>query len=168
MSVWLNMSAFAHKECLLFMGNTSTQVSFDLIMSVKSCEYGVGENSYIMAGKLAGITKLVNEFYNNMDVFSESKKIRNMHSSDLSESRKKLSYFLSGWLGGPKLYAENYGSINIPQAHKHLSVGIKESEAWLLCMKKAIDKQPYEESFKTYLIEQLRVPAERIRMVSGT
>ena len=32
----------------------------------------------------------------------------------------------------------------------------------MLCMQKAVDEQPYEESFKVYLIEQLRVPAERI------
>ena len=106
-------------------------------------------------------------YYNNMDVFSESKIIRDMHPSDLSESRKKLSYFISGWLGGPNLSAENYGNISIPFAHKHLSVGIDETEAWLLCMQKAVEKQPYEEAFKIYLMEQLRVPAERIRMVSG-
>ena len=139
-----------------------------LIMNVKSSEYGVGDNSYAMAGKLSGITKLVDEFYSNMETFSEAHTVRKMHSRDLSESRKKLSYFLSGWLGGPKLYAENYGSINIPFAHKHLSIGVKESEAWLLCMQKAIDSQPYEASFKTYLLKQLRVPAERILMVSGS
>jgi len=66
------------------------------------------------------------------------------------------------------MYAESYGSIKIPLAHKHLSIGVEESEAWLFCMKKAIDKQPYEESFKIYLITQLRVPAERIRMVCGS
>jgi hemoglobin len=91
-----------------------------------------------------------------------------MHASHLSESRQKLAYFLSGWLGGPRLYSENYVSINIPQAHKHLKVGVEESEAWLLCMHKAIQKQPYEQAFKHYLIEQLRVPAQRIRMMSGT
>jgi len=136
-------------------------------MNDKSCEYGVQDNSYKMAGKLVGITQLVNEFYNNMATFSESKKIRDMHPEDLSLSKQKLTYFLSGWLGGPKLYAEHFGSINIPLAHKHLSVGVEESEAWLLCMKKAVDKQNYEPSFKVYLMEQLRVPAERIRMVSA-
>jgi hemoglobin len=136
-------------------------------MNEKSCEYGVGDNSYAMVGKLSGIIKLVDDFYDNMDAFSQANKIREMHSSDLAESRKKLAYFLSGWLGGPKLYAENYGSINIPFAHKHLSIGKEESEAWLLCMKTAIEKQPYEAAFKTYLLTQLRVPAERIIMVSG-
>lgn len=137
-------------------------------MNLKSCEYGVGDNSYKMAGELPGITDLVDEFYNNMEAFSESKKILDMHPGDLSESRKKLSYFLSGWLGGPKLYSKNWGPISIPSAHKHLSVGIEESEAWLLCMEKAIEKQPYEEPFKVYLLEQLRVPAERIRQVCGS
>jgi len=137
-------------------------------MSAPSCEYGVADNSYRMAGELPGITKLVDEFYRNMDAFPESKKIREMHPSDLSESSQKLVYFLSGWLGGPKLYSEHYGSIRIPLAHQHLSIGIEESEAWLFCMKKAIDKQPYEAPFKVYLIEQLRVPAERIRMACGS
>ncbi|XPF95095.1 group II truncated hemoglobin [Colwellia sp. RE-S-Sl-9] len=137
-------------------------------MNNKSCEYGVGDNSYKMAGELSGITQLVDDFYQNMATFKESQKIRDMHPADLTASRQKLTYFLSGWLGGPKLYAEHYGSINIPLAHKHLSVGHAESKAWLLCMQKAVDKQAYEAPFKVYLMQQLRVPAERIVMVSGS
>ena len=137
-------------------------------MDSKVCEYGVGDCSYKMAGGLVGITQLVDAFYDYMQQLKEAKHIRDMHSKDLSQSRKKLAYFLSGWMGGPKLYAEHFGSINIPQAHKHLAVGVAESEAWLLCMQKAVDDQPYTESFKVYLMQQLRVPAERIRMVSGS
>ncbi len=137
-------------------------------MNTRSCEYGVGNNSYKMAGGLAGITALVDQFYENMDEFSESKKIRYLHSKNLSVSRKKLTYFLSGWLGGPRLYNEHYGSINIPIVHKHLSIGVEERDAWLLCMQKAVDNQPYEDEFKDYLVAQLRVPAERVRLISGT
>ncbi|QFU21330.1 group II truncated hemoglobin [Shewanella eurypsychrophilus] len=137
-------------------------------MKLKSGEFGVGDNSYQMAGGLAGITQLVDEFYKNMDEFSSSKKIREMHPQDLTDSRQKLAYFLSGWLGGPKLYSQHYGSINIPAAHKHLSVGIDESEAWLHCMQKAVENQSYQDDFKVYLMKQLRVPAERIRQVSGS
>tara|TARA_R110001583_G_scaffold446_1_gene4193 strand:+ start:25412 stop:25873 length:462 start_codon:yes stop_codon:yes gene_type:complete len=144
----------------------SRSTGFNFMMD-SSSEYGVGETSYIMAGKLAGISKLVDDFYINMDNFSEAKKIRSMHQSDLFESKKKLAYFLSGWLGGPKLYAEHYGCINIPAAHQHLSVGVEESHAWLLCMEKAIDKQPYEAAFKVYLLAQLAIPAARIRVACG-
>ncbi|WP_432472136.1 group II truncated hemoglobin [Amphritea sp. HPY] len=130
-------------------------------------EYGVGDNSYLAAGELPGLTKLVNDFYDIMDDIPESKRIRDMHPDDLSESRQKLAYFLSGWLGGPRLYRETFGPISIPASHSHLDIGAKESDAWILCMQKAVELQPYEESFKLYLIEQLRVPAGRIQMACG-
>jgi len=136
-------------------------------MNSKNNEYGVGDNSYKAAGELAGLTKLVNDFYDIMDDIPESKRIRDMHPDDLSESRKKLIYFLSGWLGGPRLYSETFGPISIPASHSHLDIGTKESDAWIHCMQKAVELQPYEESFKLYLIKQLRVPAERIRMACG-
>jgi hemoglobin len=125
-------------------------------------EYGVADNSYQAANGIEGIIALVELFYQNMDAFKQAQGIRNMHRSDLTESKQKLSYFLSGWLGGPKLYSEHYGSINIPAAHQSLPIGNTESEAWLYCMDKAIQQQPYQASFKQYLIEQLTVPAERI------
>lgn len=137
-------------------------------MSLENLEYGVADNSYNAAGGLAGLTKLVDSFYDYMDSLPEARVIRSMHKSDLAVSRKKLAYFLSGWLGGPKLYSETFGSINIPAAHKHLPVGHSEAEAWILCMQKAAEDQPFEKAFKIYLIEQLRVPAERIRVTSGT
>ncbi len=137
-------------------------------MSSKTNLYGIADNSYRAAGEISGIIKLVDDFYDFMEEVSEAKKIRNMHPDDLSESRKKLAYFLSGWLGGPKLYAEHFGKIHLPNAHRHLSIGLEERDAWILCMQKAVKIQPYEDSFKVYLIEQLRIPAERIRMVSST
>ena len=125
--------------------------------------YGVGDSSYKAAGELAGITTLVNAFYDYMDTLPEAAHIRGMHSKDLTESRTKLIYFLSGWLGGPKLYAEHFGSIIIPKAHQHLPIGQAETDAWMQCMKKAIADQPYTQAFKTYLVEQLMIPAERIK-----
>jgi hemoglobin len=133
-------------------------------MNPPKLEYGENDCSYQAAGELAGLTKLVDAFYDFMEALPEAEIIRSMHREDLEESRKKLAYFLSGWLGGPKLYAQHFGSIIIPKAHRHLSIGHKEAEAWILCMQKAVDIQPYEQSFKVYLIEQLRVPAERIRL----
>ena len=133
-------------------------------MCAEVVEYGVGDASYKAAGELAGLTKLVNCFYDFMETLPEAKIIREMHKTDLTDSRKKLSYFLSAWLGGPRLYAEHFGSINIPSAHRHLSIGFAERDAWIYCMEKAIEQQPYKDSFKEYLIKQLKVPAERIRV----
>lgn len=133
-------------------------------MNSECVEYGIGDGSYIAAGALQGLTKLVDSFYDYMETLPEAKVIRSMHKNDLANSRKKLTYFLSGWLGGPKLYSEHFGSIIIPSAHKHLPIGYEERDAWIFCMQKAVAQQPYEESFKVYLIEQLKIPAERIRV----
>lgn len=126
-------------------------------------QYGVGDASYQAAGGETGIRKLVNDFYDAMEKLPEAEKIRKMHPADLTISRDKLTLFLCGWLGGPRLYAQKYGSIRIPQVHSHLEIGSSERDAWLQCMQEALKAQPYPADFKKYLLEQLYVPAERSR-----
>lgn len=128
--------------------------------------YGHGDASFQAAGGIEGITALVERFYAWMDVLPQAREIRRMHPDDLTTSMDKLARFLCGWLGGPKRYQEVYGPIRIPAAHAHMSIGPHERDAWLECMRRAIDEQPYTEAFKAYLLEQLAVPAERVRRAS--
>ena len=121
-------------------------------------------NSYRAAGELAGITSLVDAFYSNMDDFPEARVIRKMHPDDLTESRKKLTYFLCGVLGGPRLYLEHYGGVDLPDFHRQFPIGNDERDAWMFCMLSAISVQPYEASFKEYLVARLSISAERIRL----
>ncbi len=125
--------------------------------------YGTEDATYKAAGEFDGIKKLVDDFYDIMSELTESKKIREMHPSDLEVSRDKLTRFLCAWTGGPRLYKEKYGAISIPQAHSHLTIGSAERDAWLLCMKQALAKQGYTQEFQDYMIAQLGVPAERCR-----
>lgn len=125
--------------------------------------YGQGDNSYQSAGGYEGIRQLVDAFYAAMDSLPEAAHIRAMHPADLTESADKLTRFLCGWLGGPRLFSEKYGPIAIPRFHQQFPIGPAERDAWLLCMKVAADQQPYAEDFKHYLTEQLYVPAERSR-----
>ena len=133
-------------------------------MSKMEEQYGDGDTSYRAAGELKGIQQLVNDFYDYMDSLTESKTIRALHKPDLSDARYKLSYFLSGWLGGPPLYQEHIGSISIPGFHRKFNIGSQERDEWLMCMNKAIQQQPYKDDFKRYLFEQLSIPAERCRI----
>jgi hemoglobin len=102
-----------------------------------------------------------------MDTYPEAETIRKMHPQDLAESRKKLTYFLCGWLGGPKLYSQHYGAISIPGFHKQFPIGSDERDAWLYCMQHAIAVQPFDDSFKEYLLAALSIPAERVRQVNS-
>jgi hemoglobin len=128
--------------------------------------HGEGDVSFRAAGGVAGITRLVDAFYRQMDALPEAAAIRRMHPRDLTESRDKLARFLCGWLGGEKLYQAKYGSIRLPAAHEHLPIGPAERDAWLRCMQHAVAEQDYAPGFAAYLLQELRVPAARILSTS--
>ena len=131
--------------------------------NAESSNYGQGEASFNAAGGFEGIKQLVDAFYDAMETRPQAQHIRDIHSPNLDESRDKLTRFLAGWLGGPKLFSEKYGPIRIPVAHRHLDIGPAERDAWLACMQVAVNEQPYPQDFRDYLMAQLYVPAERSR-----
>jgi hemoglobin len=126
-------------------------------------QYGIKDTSFRAAGGEAGLRKLVDEFYDRMGSDSRFAVIYHMHPDDLATSRDKLARFLCGWLGGPKLFHEKYGSISIPRVHDHLAIATPERDQWLTCMRETVADQPWDESFKEYLMDQLFVPAEGVR-----
>ena len=128
--------------------------------------FGFMDNSFQSAGGYEGVKQLVDIFYDVMASLDVAQVIHNMHTEADVIRRDKLTRFLCGWLGGPRLFADTYGPINIPKVHAHLTISEAERDAWLLCMEKALAKMPYDEAFKTYLLTQLKIPAERIRQVS--
>ena len=126
-------------------------------------EYGIGDASFQAAGGEQGISQLVNDFYDLMDTLPEAAAIRKLHQADLSMARQKLATFLCGWLGGPRRYKEKFGDINIPGFHRRFPIGSAERDAWLMCMRKAAEKQDYADDFRQYLLAQLAIPADRSR-----
>ncbi len=125
--------------------------------------YGNGDASFQAAGGETGIFTLVNAFFDRMGSDERFATIWHMHPDDKAVSRDKLARFLCGWLGGPRLYNEKYGAIGIPRVHAHLPIATAERDQWLTCMSETVDEQPFAPEFKTYLMEQLFVPAEAVR-----
>ena len=126
--------------------------------------YGVGDATFQAAGGEEGIRALVDQFYDIMA--RDYPRIFSWHPSDTSTSRDKLARFLCGWMGGPRRYAEKYGSINIPGVHAHLTVDASARDEWLSCMAQAIQEMNYPDTLSEYLLAQLFVPADRIRQLT--
>lgn len=125
--------------------------------------FGTGDASFLAAGGAAGLRRLVDNFFDRMSTDPRFSAIYAMHPEDIDVSRDKLARFLCGWLGGPKLYHEKYGAIGIPRVHAHLRIATAERDEWLQCMAESVAEQPYADEFRTYLMEQLFVPAEAVR-----
>lgn len=128
--------------------------------------FGTGDASYQAAGGFEGLQRLVDDFYQIMDHNPAAQDLRRMHPASLDSARDKLTCFLSGWLGGPRLFSERYGPISIPAFHAQWPIDDQHATQWLDCMAQAIARQPYPSDFADYLLAQLRVPAQRIVQAS--
>ena len=121
--------------------------------------YGDEDATYQACGGEAGLRVLVDHFYDIMA--ADYPEIWAMHSAD-HNPHDRLARFLCGWTGGPNRYRERYGRINIPSAHAHLNITSEHRDQWLHCMADALAVTSYPESLKTYLIQQLAIPAGRV------
>ncbi len=102
------------------------------------------QTPYELLGGETGVRALVDRFYEFMDTLPQTAGIRALHAQDLSGARAKLFKFLSGWLGGPPLYMEEYGHPKLRARHLPFPIGEGERDAWMLCMGQALDETALE------------------------
>ena len=86
------------------------------------------------------VDRLVEAFYRRMDVLPEAMTIRAMHAPNLGPVKNVLKRYLSEWTGGPKLYSPERGHPRLRQRHMGFAIGNAERDAWLLCMRGAIEE----------------------------
>lgn len=95
---------------------------------------------YERIGGAEKVRALVHRFYQIMDELPESYGIRKMHAEDLQNSEDKLFKFLSGWMGGPQLFIQEFGHPMLRRRHLPFAISASERDQWLLCMNKALQE----------------------------
>jgi hemoglobin len=106
---------------------------------------------YGRIGEAQGVRVLVDRFYDLMDEDPDYFGIRKLHPQDLGESRNKLFWFLSEWMGGPALFAEHVGQPFLRRRHAHFSIGISERDQWMGCMVRAMQDVGLEADLRVEL-----------------
>jgi len=89
-------------------------------------------------GGEAEVRVLVDRFYDLMDLDPVYRELRVLHPASLDGSRDKLFWFLCGWLGGPQHYTDRFGHPMLRARHMPYSIGIRERDQWLACMRNAM------------------------------
>ncbi len=105
-----------------------------------------------------GIRTLVNTFYDLMESAPEHAALRRMHAKDLTPMREKLAEYLIGWMGGPPLYADKYGTVCMTEPHEPYWIGPEERDQWLRCMYQALEQS----NTPPEAIDMLREPLYRV------
>lgn len=119
---------------------------------------------YDLAGGEDGVKNLVNLFYDIVETNPEAHKLHLLHlrGNGIAHSRLEQFNFLSGFLGGPKLYVEMHGHSNIRVMHEHVEVNAESKDIWLKCMSMAIESIEMEATAKEKLFNNFKVSAERL------
>jgi hemoglobin len=118
---------------------------------------------YKALGGEAALRALVERFYALMDELPQARPLRALHPFDLSGSKERLFMFLSGWLGGPPLYAERFGQPRLRGAHAAFPVDEAARDAWMNCMTQALQEQVGDEALRAQLIAAFFKTADFLR-----
>ncbi len=111
---------------------------------------------YGLIGGEQSILILVDRFYFYMDSLPETQGIRAMHQTNLASAKAKLFKFLSGWLGGPNLFIEEFGHPMLRARHLPFAIGESERDQWMLCMNKALAEITMDPQLKINLQNALK------------
>ena len=99
---------------------------------------GVPATPFEVMGGEDAVRRLVDRFYDLMDLEPGYAELRASHGTTLDEARQKLFWFLCGWLGGPQHYQERFGHPRLRMRHMPFKIGILERDQWLACMDQAM------------------------------
>jgi hemoglobin len=122
---------------------------------------------YERIGGAAKLRTLVHRFYQIMDELPESYGIRKMHAEDLQNSEDKLFKFLSGWMGGPQLFIQEFGHPMLRRRHLPFAIGIAERDQWMTCMNMSLQEVVPDESLRNELSTALAGVADHMRNQAG-
>ena len=122
--------------------------------------WGDAATPYDQIGGEQPLRALVASFYDH--IAADSPSLRAMHPADDRNSRRNLFEYLSGWMGGPNLYAQRKGHPRLRMRHLGFAIGNEEASEWMRCMRAALYEH-VEEPLRSYLDEQFSQLADHMR-----
>ncbi|MFU2486389.1 group II truncated hemoglobin [Thauera sp. WH-1] len=122
---------------------------------------------YDAIGGEATVAALSDRFYALMDSTPQFKQLRALHPQDLQGARDKLFMFLSGWLGGPDLFVQQFGHPRLRARHMPFAIGTQERDQWVACMLLTMEEVGIEEGMRERLLQSFFKTADFMRNKAG-
>lgn len=120
---------------------------------------------YERLGGEAGVRRLVEVFYDIVEGEAAGHDLNLLHlrGHGVAHSRIEQFNFLSGFLGGPKLYAEKHGHSNVRRMHEHVAINAHARDSWLNCMELALDRCGTDVPTKSAVMAHFKSVAANLR-----
>ena len=109
------------------------------------------------------VDRIIESFYHRMDTLPEATAIRALHPQDLSATRAVLKKYLAEWLGGPAAYTQERGHPRLRARHLPFSIGDEERDAWMFCMRGAMEEVVTDQAAREWILQKLSPLADWMR-----
>lgn len=115
------------------------------------------ENFYEAVGGEKTFRRLVGRFY---QLVRSDELLRPLYpEEDLGPAEERLRMFLMQYWGGPHTYSAQRGHPRLRMRHAPFRIGLAERDAWLRCMRTAVDEADLDEAHRTVLWNYLEMAA---------
>jgi hemoglobin len=102
------------------------------------------------------IRRIVNAFY---PLVQANPLIGPLFPENIEPVMEKQVLFLTQFFGGPTLYSDQYGQPMMRARHMPFEITPQRAEAWLGCMKQAIEEVGLKPELQAFMLERLKGPA---------
>jgi len=115
------------------------------------------QNFYAEVGGEKVFRQIVHRFYEQV---AEDDVLRPLYpEEDLGPAEDRLRMFLEQYWGGPRTYSDQRGHPRLRMRHNPFKVGPIERDAWLRCMRVAVDEAELDEPHRAQLWQYLEYAA---------
>jgi len=118
-----------------------------------------GTTVYEAAGGAPTIRRLIDAFYGYV---AENEVLRPLFPEDFTEIREKQYEFLTQFFAGPALYTKNRGAPMLRARHMPFAISQAHADAWLGCMKRALDDAEIHGAVYDFMLERLTLTARHM------
>ncbi|HEX3788339.1 MAG TPA: globin [Pseudonocardiaceae bacterium] len=102
--------------------------------------------------------KIVSKFY---ELVADNDVLLPLYpEADLGPATERLTLFLMQYWGGPHTYSDQRGHPRLRMRHAPFKIGPIERDAWLACMRIAVDEADVPEPYRTQLWQYLEMAAQ--------
>lgn len=115
-----------------------------------------GASLYEQLGGAEAIRRLVDAFYPKVQV---NPLLGPLFPEDIRPVMEKQYMFLTQFLGGPMLYSDAHGHPMMRARHLPFPITPERAEAWLSCMREALEDIEVEAPLREIVLQRLSGPA---------
>jgi hemoglobin len=123
----------------------------------------VGQPSASFYSEIGGeptFRKIIGRFY---QLVEEDELLRPLYPErDLEPAAEKLRLFLMQYWGGPHTYSQQRGHPRLRMRHAPFKIGPAERDAWLRCMRTAVDEAELPPAHEAVLWQYLEMAAHSL------